>query len=85
MKHSHAILVVAPVKLNQFNNDRENIYCLSIAENGNFVFITDKHIYASNSTDKSNLNKASEILWTHKICLCYESCNSHNLSEWHLL
>ena len=48
------------LKLNQFNNDREDIYCVSIAENGDFVIITDKHIYASNSTDKSNLNKASD-------------------------
>lgn len=47
------------LKLNQYNNDREDIYCVSIAENGDFVIITDKHIYASNSTDKSNLNKAS--------------------------
>ena len=47
------------LKLNQYNNDREDIYCVSIAENGDFVIITDKHIYASNSTDKANLNKAS--------------------------
>ena len=47
------------LKLNQFNNDREDIYCVSIAENGDFVIITDKHIYASNLTDKANLNKAS--------------------------
>ena len=48
------------LKLHQFNNDREDIYSVSIAENGDFVIITDKHIYASNSTDKLNLNKASE-------------------------
>lgn len=48
------------LKLNQFNNDREDIYCVSRGENGDFVIITDKHIYASNSTDKSNLNKASD-------------------------
>lgn len=47
------------LKLNQYKNDREDIYCVSIAENGDFVIITDKHIYASNLTDKANLNKAS--------------------------
>ena len=47
------------LKLKQYSNDREDIYCVSIAENGDFVIITDKHIYASNLTDKANLNKAS--------------------------
>ena len=47
-------------KLSQFNNAGEDIYCISIAENGDYVIITDKHIEASNSTDMSNLKKASE-------------------------
>ena len=46
--------------LNQYNSDREDIYCVSIAENGDYVIISDKHIQASNSTDMTNLKKASE-------------------------
>ena len=48
------------LELNEFNNDREDIYCVSIAENGDYVIISDKHISASNSTDLSNLKKAKE-------------------------
>lgn len=51
-------------KLNQFNADREAILSVSIAENGSYVIVTDKHYYASNSTDKSNLAKAIERFGT---------------------
>lgn len=46
--------------LNQYNSNKEDIYCVSIAENGDFVVISDKHLDASNTTDMSNLKKASE-------------------------
>ena len=46
--------------LNQFNNNKEDIYCVSIAENGDYVVISDKHFEASNTTDMSNMKKASE-------------------------
>ena len=46
--------------LSQYNKNSENIYCVSIAENGDFVVISDKHIEASNTTDLSNLKKATE-------------------------
>lgn len=46
--------------LNQYNNNREDIYCVSIAENGDYVVISDKHFEASNSTDLSNMKQASE-------------------------
>ena len=46
--------------LSQYNSNKEDIYCVSIAENGDYVVISDKHLDASNTTDMSNLKKASE-------------------------
>ena len=46
--------------LNQYNSNKEDIYCISIAENGDYVVISDKHLYASNTIDMSNLKKATE-------------------------
>ena len=47
-------------KLNEYNNNRETIYCVSICENGAFAIVTDKHFYASKATDNSNMKKAFE-------------------------
>ena len=46
--------------LNQYNSKNEDIYCVSIAENGDFVVISDKHLDASNTTNMSYLKKATE-------------------------
>jgi len=46
--------------LNQYNSNKEDIYCVSIAENGDFIVISDKHYFASNTTDMSYLKKACD-------------------------
>ena len=48
--------------LNSNNSNRNNSYssALSVSENGDYVVISDKHLDASNTTDMSNLKKASE-------------------------
>lgn len=48
-------------KLNEFNANRETIYCISISENGDFAIVTNEHFYASNSTDRDNMTKAKDM------------------------
>ena len=48
-------------KLNEFNGNAEKIMSVSISENGNFAIVTDKHFYASNSLDNSNMKKAKSL------------------------
>ena len=48
-------------KLNEFNANRETIYCISISENGDFAIVTNEHFYASNSTDLDNMTKAKDM------------------------
>ena len=48
-------------KLNEYNANRETIYCISISENGAFAIVTDEHFYASNTTDYNNMIKAKDM------------------------
>ncbi len=45
--------------LNQYNKDMEDIYCVSIADNGDYVAISNEHFCASNPTDYERLNEAN--------------------------
>lgn len=57
-------------KMKEFNNNGETIYCVSISENGAYVIVTDKHFVASNSTDNTNMKKASDKYGTIKdVCI----------------
>lgn len=48
-------------QLNQYNSNKEDIYCVSIAENGDYVIITDKHFVASTIPDMNHLKKAYDL------------------------
>lgn len=57
-------------KLNQFNNNREEIRSISISENGSFAIVTDEHFIASNTSDHSNMKKAYELYGSIKdVCV----------------
>lgn len=57
-------------KLNEFNANGEEILGVSISENSDFAIVTDEHYYASNSSDKSNMDVAKEKYGTIKdVCI----------------
>lgn len=57
-------------KLNQFNNNREEIRSISICENGSFAIVTDEHFIASNTSDHSNMKKAYDMYGSIKdVCV----------------
>lgn len=45
-------------KLNEFNENAEEILSVSINENGDYAIVTDEHFVASNSSDHSNMKNA---------------------------
>lgn len=57
-------------KLNEYNNNREEIQCISISENGDFAIVTDKHLFASRKDNESKMKKAMEKYGTIKnVCI----------------
>lgn len=65
-----SVPVAMSAKLNEFNANRETIYCISISENGDFAIVTNEHFYASNSTDHDNMIKAKDMFGQIKdVCI----------------
>lgn len=57
-------------KLNKFNEDSEEIKCVSISENGDYAIVTDKHFVASNESDHSNMREAySRYGFVKDVCI----------------
>lgn len=57
-------------KLNQFNNNGEQIRSVSISEDGSFAIVTNEHFIASNTSDYSNMKKAYDLYGSIKdVCI----------------
>lgn len=57
-------------KLNKYNGDSEEIKCVSISENGDYVIVTDKHFMASNDSDHSYMKEAYNLYGSIKdVCI----------------
>ena len=57
-------------KLNQFNNNMEEIRSISISENGSFAIVTNEHFFASDISDYSNMKKAYDLYGSIKdVCI----------------
>lgn len=61
-------------KLNEFNENAEEILSISISENGDYAIVTDEHFIASNSSDHSNMKNAYDKYGSIKnVCITNKS------------
>ncbi|MBQ4421099.1 MAG: hypothetical protein II878_06090 [Bacteroidales bacterium] len=58
-------------KLKEYNNNQEQITSVSVNNNGDFIIITDKHLYASNTNDYNAMIAAKD-----KYGYIYSACTT---------